>query len=104
MINEQREKTDMYQILSELQKIQRAFLFEVSLDITIQEREKSMDIVATAQISGKEADRFSKCFRGKWVFESIRGKSDLFSMLDDVRRTMICAKDIRRQNTNQVVA
>ena len=97
MINEQKEKSDILHVLNELQKIQRAFLFEVGIDIKLQYREKDMLIIASAVANKTELEQCSKLFAGLWRFESFRPRTDLESMLDDIRKTMLNIQDYRRK-------
>ena len=103
MINEQKEKSDMLHVLNELQKIQRAFLFEVGINITIQYREKVMLIFASAVADKTELEKCSKCRSGEWQFSSVRPRTDLEATLDDLRKTMVNIQDYRRKYHTPII-
>lgn len=90
MINEQKEKADMFRVLSELQKIQRAFLFDTPLSISVFYQEKGMYINAGIPDPNKENPKAA--FGQAWRFESFRDKEDFDRMLDEIRKTLIAKK------------
>lgn len=88
MITIEKEKSDMEYVLNELQEIQRAFLFEVPLCISIVYLDKSMYIHTGVPVQCKSKNPLA-AYAEVWRFESFRDVQDFKDMLDEIRKKMI---------------
>ena len=86
---------DMMRVLDDVQKVQRAFMLDISMDVKVLHYQKGFRILVFLE-DAKESERNQLgAYHGRYNFDCRHTKEDMEEMLNELRKGAITLKNIR---------